>query len=323
MAVTASRVVDFGATVSVDSLQLIQDSRDEDDDLPVMYLPQDILFTALTQPGVYGIPFQVLLRYGYSNLRLYKPRDLAVTIEALRAPTKPEPDYNSGGIAFTVGLNTIVFIQPSGFAGQQVVSLGRRKELQQETLTFNGSFEQSVQFPYDDPNMTILNRSRFINSSGATIDAPKKTRSGTFGTSQEAYGAMLVEYEAEYEYFRVFYDLPKPERKYEAFTGSTQQAFTVYVPPAPPDLPVVARSDLGVTFIQMERKLHSWDFGPPRNQDENEGNLAFDGTEFEREDVDTQVPITDEPFVIVERPTVIKFRDVNNQNRVFTLRLQA
>jgi len=105
------------------------------------------------------------------------------------------------------GLNPELFIS-GAHSDKPKESLGRRREKVVETLTFNGSSEATISKPFSASGLTVLATSVFIGKDGSPAAAPIQ-RGQTFRTSEPAYGAIVVEYEAAYDAYRIYYGLPE------------------------------------------------------------------------------------------------------------------
>ena len=123
---------------------------------------------------------------------------------------------------------------------KQVRKIGRKKCVIREVLRFNGSVDQSIKYWYDDPVVTVLSWTQFIDEEGKQLDyrpnnaafgkdferekknfTPKKGR--TFHADKKCWGSMWVEYETSYTEFEIYYDFPQPTRTYEILAGNIER----------------------------------------------------------------------------------------------------
>jgi len=107
---------------------------------------------------------------------------------------------------YPAGLNPELFIS-GAHSDKPKESLGRRREKVVETLTFNGSSEATISKPLSASGISVLATSIFIGKDGNSASTPRQD-GYTFRTSEPAYGAIVVEYEAAYDAYRIYYGLP-------------------------------------------------------------------------------------------------------------------
>jgi len=113
---------------------------------------------------------------------------------------------------------------------------GRKSQVIREALAFNGETEKTIRYWYDDPVVTVLAWTDFIDVEGQLLKyrpnnavtgkdfkknkrdyAPKRGK--TFIADKVCWGSLLVEYTTSYTEFIFFYDFPEPRRTYEVMAG--------------------------------------------------------------------------------------------------------
>ncbi|MBF0193480.1 MAG: hypothetical protein HQL71_02940 [Magnetococcales bacterium] len=99
-------------------------------------------------------------------------------------------------------------------------AIGRRQAKLCETLSWTNKNSQSLRFPYDNPTVVVVDKTRFFDQNGGEVEPPTFIPSqGIFHHAKAVTGAMVVEYQPEFSLFSVEYDMGEeqmePERLIE------------------------------------------------------------------------------------------------------------
>lgn len=286
--------VAFGPTGATRGPQLVVDSADADRLEPAHYAPARLGF-ALYNEGYNELPL-TLLRYGRATLRLYGP-DIPTAVVALDELVTAEPQDDS----FFIGSVFVRFKRPA-LTGDQVQRIGRKIATITEALTFDGDTEQQIRYPHDDPPITIVTASSFVDELGTEVDTPVAQPGGFLVAQRPVFGGFIVTYQATYTEYEVYYELARPVFPFLVADNGFSMQF-LPIPTAPP-LRVFARNEEGVSLVNVERDVYEWDFSGLAGTD-------FDGTEIEVENETVRVenPNDAQQFVDVKRVKKVRFRD--------------
>ena len=89
-----------------------------------------------------------------------------------------------------------------------VTCLGRRFEPIIETLTWNSSRVSRLQYPYDNPDVTILDHTWFIDADGNDLPIPIRVpNTPEFMSEQEVTGTLVVRYSPGFTLYEIPYDI--------------------------------------------------------------------------------------------------------------------
>ena len=258
MTVDASVVVDFGTDPQDRryAFSAAVDTRDAAEQLPVAYHP--VWFTYADygkEPGIY-YKEMALVRYGYATFRLYCPASFSpVTVVTLDPITETPVGRN-----FTFG-NSIYWVYDSGYSGNQIVYLGRFTDTITEEVTFNNSGSEEIKYWYDNPTITILSKSIFVNKLGQTIADPVYRGNGVYTLSEPGYGSLFITYQASFFKYRVFYHMPDNKYYYEVLEAENKLQWLTNRKELPfRDLTVVCSYQSYQTTVSLNRELMDWNF---------------------------------------------------------------
>ena len=89
-----------------------------------------------------------------------------------------------------------------------VTCLGRRFEPIIETLTWNNSRVSRLQYPYDNPDVAILDHTWFIDADGNDLPIPvRMPNTPEFMSEQEVTGTLVVRYSPGFTLYEIPYDI--------------------------------------------------------------------------------------------------------------------
>lgn len=121
------------------------------------------------------------------------------------------------------------------YKGQQIQKIGRKQQIIREILNFAGDERKTIRYWYDNPIVTVLSWTNFVDETGQILDyrpnnaplgSPRNynpKRGKTFIAEKKCWGSILVEYKTTYTEFAVLYDFPEPRRQYEVFAGQIEK----------------------------------------------------------------------------------------------------
>jgi hypothetical protein len=312
-----SLVVDFGTDPQDRryAFDVSIDSRDDTEQLSVVYRP--ILYSALDYkktPGIYSTDMD-LMRYGYATFRLYCPSSFSpVSVRALDPiTTVPVSTYFYWG-------NVRYYVFDNGYVGNQIEYLGRFTDTITEEISFNNSDAEDIKYWYDNPTITILNKSTFINKQGQVLADPVYRGNGTFTLTEPGYGSLLITYVASYFKYRVFYHLPDNKQYYEIMENDTNNRWLVNRKDLDArDLLVVCSYQSYQTVLSVNRKKHEWNLSNELNTS-GETMGTFSGGPV-RDQGDCQVRYTDpqDSSSYIDVKYYKKYDFVDSQGRTLTL----
>ncbi len=123
----------------------------------------------------------------------------------------------------------------SPYKGPQIQKIGRKAQIIRETLNFSGNDKITITYWYDDPIVTVLSWTSFVDEKGQILEyrpnnaplgvprdySPKRGK--TFIAEKKCWGSILVEYTTSYTEYAILYDFPDLRRQYEVLAGQIEK----------------------------------------------------------------------------------------------------
>jgi len=201
MPLSADLTVRFAQGTGQVPFRLVQAQGDQGDHFPFVHAPPATQDPDRLPLGRNWIPVD-RIRLGRVTLRLYAPETIQPLLQHLDAPD-PAIVENLEYSLF----NTRYRWWDLGWDGRAIVARGRSSEVIREMLTFNGDLSAQIASWYDDPVVTVLSQSDFVDADGAAAPAPVAGPGGIFLADRPVFGGLAVEYTASYSVYWVYYDL--------------------------------------------------------------------------------------------------------------------
>lgn len=213
-----------------------------------------------------------------------------------------------------------------------ITPLGRRFGTMVQTLTWSGQLERPLRFPYDRPEVTILDQTAFYNDAGqeATPPAYDPAR-GAFRQDEAVTGAMVVEYRPGYSLFEIAYDSGM-ERGPPELYGAMRTAWLAgnindaTIPP----VRIFAIGSCHATQVEFPRRfwpdrapLLRWQDPYNKKQPPKNNPNKTQWNEVARESITERIfdPEDHATYLDVKRSVAITFQDEDGQE--MALRLQS
>lgn len=135
--------------------------------------------------------------------------------------------------------------------------LGRRKEPRVETLTWTRNQSRTLRFFYDQPDVNILEQTRFFDNNGNETSPPQYVPSqGVFCHAQEVTGAMVVTYQPGFSLYEIQYDTGEEQVTEKAFREIKLAWLAGNIRDAPiPLVRVIAINNKNATQLTFQRNF--------------------------------------------------------------------
>lgn len=207
------------------------------------------------------------------------------------------------------------------------ISLGRRYDPIVEALTWSGEVTKRLRYFYDNPQVEIMQKTVFRDRKGNILPDPVyNPQRGTFSTSGEAIGAIVVRYKPGYSLYRIVYDTGKDvaspelwaEMKMAWIFGDIHKA---EVPP----VRLIAMSDKAAVTGSFQRDYFPSGFPKvtfASNTSNDDGDDEWVEVAGTRETVTTRLQLDEEdPDVYVDIEKITYIEGMDDDGKTFRLRM--